>query len=332
MVARFCRHVDGLEQFKMETMKVLVAGHTGMVGSSVVRRLQDSRNITCITPAERVDFRDATATQSLVARTQPSAIVICAGKVGGIGDNIKHPAEYVANNAAIQLNIIQAAHAYNVPKLIALGSSCIYPRLCPQPMLEEHFLTGPYEPTNRPYAVAKTLGIELCRAYWQEYLRNYYALMPPNLYGPNDNFRPHQSHVVAALIRKVKLANRGEDLVVWGSGNPRREFMHVDDLASAIEFCLLKVNAWDCGGDGFINVGTGEERSIRELAGEVIRVSGKQLKVVFDKSKPDGMPTKRMDASRLRAHGWSSRIQLAEGLASTWQWVEEQWDLPTTRK
>lgn len=313
--------------------RVLIAGHTGLVGSAVMRRLatQDAGMVP-VAPITRIDYRDPVMTQQAVSEIAPDAIVVCAGRVGGIADNIHHPADYVFDNAMIQMNLIKAAHASNVKKLIALGSSCIYPRECEQPMKEGQFLTGAYEPTNRAYAVAKTLGIELCRSYRQQYLNNFYALMPPNLYGPHDNFRPEQSHVVAALLRKVYESKDGDTIEVWGDGTPRREFMHVDDLASAIEFCLLNVDAWHCEPDGFMNAGSNEDMSIAELAQTLIDISGKDVMAVFDSDKPLGMPRKMMDSSKIHSLGWHSEISIRYGLASTMEWMEEHWHENFVRK
>lgn len=316
--------------------RVLIAGHNGMTGRAVTRRLSNQEAgfipVEASLDGNRIDFRDPIMTQQLIGTKQPDAIVICAGRVGGIADNISRPADYIHDNTLIQCNIIKAAHAYNIPKLITLGSSCIYPRECPQPMREEMFLTGNFEPTNQSYAVAKTVGIEMCRAYWKQYSRNYYAIMPPNMYGPYDNFRPQQSHVVAALLRKVKEMEEVGQLEVWGTGRPLREFMHVDDLASAVEFCLSNVNAWDCEPYGFINAGTGSSQTIAELATSISVISDKVQSLRFNPSKPDGMPVKQMDSSKINQLGWSHSVDLFVGLTDTWKWLEENWDSDAIRK
>lgn len=313
--------------------KVLIAGHTGLVGSALTHRLETQHaGLMPVVLGTKVDYRDPVMTQQIIGEIAPDAIVICAGRVGGIGDNIHRPADYVYDNAMIQTNIIKAAHAHNVSKLIALGSSCIYPRECEQPMIESAFLSGPYEPTNRAYAVAKTLGIEMCRAYRKQYLNNFYAIMPPNLFGANDNFREHQSHVVAALLRKVYEAEDGDTIEIWGDGSPRREFMHVDDLASAIEFCLLNVDAWHCEPHGFINAGSSEDMSIAELAETIIQISGKNLRARFNTDHPSGMPRKMMDSSKMQALGWRNEISLRYGLVATWEWMQEHWHEDFVRK
>jgi len=302
-------------------MRVFIAGHTGLVGRALLRRLQLAEDYIVTHPVTRVDYRNPAATLEAIRVSEVDAVVIAAGKVGGIGGNIAAPADFTHDNASIQLNIIEAARACGVRKLIALGSSCIYPRLCKQPMCEEDFLTGPYEPTNRGYAVAKTLGIEMCRAYHAQHGCNFYALMPPNLYGPWDNFRPAESHVVAALLNRVSATPNYGELTVWGSGNPRREFMHADDLASAVQFCLNKVNAEHCGDAGFLNAGTGESCSIRELAELVIKASGKTVQIKHDRSKPDGMPNKLMNSDNIHNLGWRHAISLKDGLKTTWDWL-----------
>jgi len=317
--------------------RVLIAGHTGMTGRAVMRRLSNQEAgfipVDASLNGNRIDFRDPIMTQQLIGDKQPDAIVICAGRVGGIADNISRPADYIHDNALMQCNIIKAAHAHNVPKLITLGSSCIYPRGCDQPMKEEHFLTGTFEPTNQSYAVAKAVGIEMCRAYHKQYSRNYYSIMPPNLYGPHDNFRPHQSHVVAALLRKAKEVADGGQLEVWGTGRPLREFMHVDDLASAVEFCLMNVNAWDCDPYSFIiNAGTNSSHTIKQLAEAVGEVSDTFGSLRFDQSKPDGMPMKQMDSSRINDLGWSHSINLLDGLDDAWRWMNENWRSDVIRK
>lgn len=307
-----------------------------MTGRAVMRRLSNQEAgfipVEASLDGNRVDFRDPIMTQQLIGSKQPDAIVICAGRVGGIADNIRRPVDYIHDNTLIQCNFIKAANAYNVPKLITLGSSCIYPRQCQQPMKEKMFLTGNFEPTNQSYAVAKTVGIEMCRAYWNQFSRNYYAIMPPNLYGPYDNFRPDQSHVVASLLRKAKEVEKGEQLEVWGTGKPKREFMHVDDLASAVEFCLTNVDAWDCDPNGFINAGTNSSHTITQLAEAIGAISDTFSSLRFDQSKPDGMPVKQMDSSRINELGWSHSISLLDGLDDAWGWMNENWESDVIRR
>lgn len=317
--------------------KVLVAGHTGMVGRAVIRTLNEHPHLydVLIAPDRnslRHDYLDQLATARAMEDLRPDCVVICAAKVGGILDNMQRPVEFLADNAAIQWNIIRAANLCGVGKLIALGSSCIYPRHCPQPMQEDMLLTGSFEPTNQAYAIAKVAGIELCRSYRNQYGKNFYALMPPNLYGPYDNFTEGKSHAVAALLRKAYDALPRADFTVWGTGKARREFMHVDDLASAIEFCIANVNAEDTGKAGFINSGSGEDCTIGKLAEMICDVSGKGLVVDYDASKPDGMPSKMMDSSRIKALGWSGKIGLREGLERTWNWMEENYEQNYVRK
>jgi GDP-L-fucose synthase len=255
------------------------------------------------------------------AAERPTHVVVAAAKVGGILANATCPADFIRENLAIALNVIDAAHRAGVAKLLFLGSSCIYPRLAPQPMREEHLLTGPLEPTNQPYAVAKLAGIELCRAYNRQHGTDFVSLMPTNLYGPGDNFDLATSHVLPALIRKFHEAkvSGAPEVVVWGTGAPRREFLHVDDLADACRFVLERISARD-GGPDLLNVGVGEDLSIRELAELVRDVVGYQGGIAFDRSKPDGAPRKLLDVSRLAALGWRARTPLRAGVAATYRW------------
>ena len=313
-------------------LKVFVAGHTGMVGRAVLRRLHQSSSLEPLQSDERIDYTLPNSAERVLQKYQPDAVVLCAAKVGGIHANNTYRADFIRENLAIQLNWIEAAHKYGLKKFILLGSSCIYPRDALQPMIEESLLTGSYEPTNQPYALAKTAGIELCNAYHHQYGDNFYSLMPPNQYGPYDNFRVGESHVVASLLRKAYEAVDGSVIELWGTGSPKREFMHVDDLADAITFCLKRVDVSDCEPNGFLNVGTREECTIRQLAELIVETSGKRLTLTFDPAMPDGPPRKVMDSTRLKQLGWQHRISLDEGIRSTWRWLEPNWQQPTVRK
>lgn len=293
--------------------KIYVAGHCGMVGSALVRRLTAGgyKNILTRTRAE-LDLLDQSATREFLCREKPDFIFIAAAKVGGIHANNTLRADFIYQNLMIEANLIHGAHLAGVERLCFLGSSCIYPRDCPQPIKEEYLLTGPLEPTNEPYAIAKIAGIKLCESYNRQYGRQYFAVMPTNLYGPNDNYDLTNSHVLPALIRKAHEAKqRGDrDLVVWGSGTPRREFLFVDDLADACVFLM------DAGTeDGLINIGTGIDLTIRELAETVMHAVGFDGRIVFDAEKPDGTPRKVLDVSRLQNRGWKAQTSLSVGIA-----------------
>lgn len=292
---------------------ILVAGAHGMVGSALVRRLQAAGYENVLTPSRQaLDLMSTQAVHAYLAERQPQFVFLAAAKVGGIHANNTYRAEFIYNNLTIQNNVIHGAHLAGVQRLMFLGSSCIYPRLAPQPIKEEHLLTGLLERTNEPYAIAKIAGIKMCEAYSEQYGRRYFSVMPTNLYGPNDNYDLQNSHVLPALIRKAHEARRRGDtqLVVWGSGTPRREFLYVDDLADAC------VHLMERGYDGpLINIGTGEDVSIRELAETVMRTVGFSGEIVFDASKPDGTPRKLLDVSRLAAEGWTPRVSLEAGIA-----------------
>ncbi|MEZ5467622.1 MAG: GDP-L-fucose synthase [Lysobacterales bacterium] len=298
--------------------RILVAGHRGLVGSAILRRLH-SAGFTNLMTIERssVDLRDATAVSAWFARERPDLVFMAAAKVGGIHANSLYPAEFLHDNLCIQNAVIDAAWRHGVRKLLFLGSSCIYPKHAPQPMREECLLTGPLEPTNEWYAIAKIAGIKMCQAYRQQYGFDAISLMPTNLYGPGDNFHPENSHVLPALIRRFHEAKRDGllQVVIWGSGSPRREFLHVDDLADASVHLMRKYSSAE-----IINVGVGDDLTILELAQRVAAVVGYQGEIICDPSKPDGTPRKLLDVSRLTNLGWQARIGLDEGLASTYQW------------
>lgn len=302
--------------------RIYVAGHRGLVGSALVRRLRlDGFSDLLVRSRQGLDLTDPTAVRAFFDRERPRYVFLAAARVGGILANSRSPADFLRENLAIELNVIDAAHRYGATKLLFLGSSCIYPKHAPQPIKEEYLLTGPLEPTNEAYAVAKIAGIELCRAYQRQHGARFISVMPTNLYGPGDNFDLETSHVVPALIRKFHEATvAGSSTVqIWGTGTPRREFMHVDDLASA---CLFLMNVYE--GPDIVNVGVGEDVSIRDLARSVARIVGYTGEIVFDPSKPDGTPRKLLDTSALSSLGWKPTIGLEEGLESTYRWFLTQ--------
>ncbi|WP_047866049.1 GDP-L-fucose synthase [Rubrobacter aplysinae] len=298
--------------------RIYVAGHRGLVGAAILRRLQGEgyENLITRTSAE-LDLTDARAVEDFFASEKPEYVFLAAAKVGGIMANDTYPADFIRDNLTIQLNVIDAAYRHDAEKLLFLGSSCIYPRLAPQPMKEEHLLTGELEPTNEPYAIAKIAGIKLCQSYNRQYGSNYISVMPTNLYGPGDNFDLRNSHVLPALIRKFHEAKeRGaESVEVWGSGTPRREFLHVDDLADACVY-LMRIYS----GDEPVNVGVGQDISIGELAGLVRGVVGFEGGLAYDTSKPDGTPRKLLDVSRLESLGWRAKTPLRNGIEQTYEW------------
>jgi GDP-L-fucose synthase len=301
--------------------RVFVAGGRGMVGSAIVRRLRAEGIEDILAPTRsELDLRSQAAVDAWMAEMRPTHVFLAAAKVGGILANDRYPADFIRDNLQIQTNVIDAAWRNGVTKLLFLGSSCIYPKLAPQPIREEYLLTGPLEPTNEWYAIAKIAGLKMCQAYRRQYGFDAICAMPTNLYGPGDNFDLENSHVLPALIRKFHEAKlRGDaEVVIWGTGTPRREFLHVDDLADA---CVFLMRDYD--GEAPINVGVGEDIAIRELAELVARVVGYEGAIVNDPSKPDGTPRKLLDVSRLTAMGWKARVPLEEGVRATWRWFVE---------
>jgi len=307
--------------------RVYVAGHAGLVGSAVVRHLRANGYDNLLTATrEQLDLRDQAAVNYWFRANRPEAVFLVAGTVGGILANSTRPAEFLYDNMMIHATVVHAAHLFQVKRLLYLGSSCIYPRECPQPIREEYLLTGPLEPTNEAYALAKIAGIKLCQSYRKQYGCDFISAMPTNLYGPHDNFDLTSSHVLPALIRKfhdAKAAGRSE-VVIWGSGTPRREFLHVDDLASACLFLMQHYNAPE-----HINVGVGEDLSIRELAEMVRDIVHPAGHLVFDREKPDGTPRKLLSVDRLHSLGWRHGIELREGIASTYDWFIAREAVPT---
>src|SRR6266702_2026739 len=298
--------------------KIFVAGYRGLVGSALIRRLENEGfNNLPKRDRARLDFKDESAVERFFRDENPAVVILAAAKVGGIKANNDFPVEFLLENVRIQNNIIHSAHESGVRKLLFLGSSCIYPKFAPQPIPETALLGGPLEPTNEAYAIGKIAGIKLCQAYCREYGANFISAMPTNLYGPNDNFDLETSHVLAALMRKAHEAKtrKARELIVWGTGKPRREFLHVDDLASA---CLLLLEKYDS--PEIINVGCGEDVSIRELAELICDVVGFKGELAWDTSKPDGTPRKLLDVSKLRALGWTPTIPLRDGIARTYDW------------
>jgi GDP-L-fucose synthase len=306
--------------FDLQGKRVWVAGHRGMVGSAIVRRLADSGCEVLTVGRDTADLRRQAETEAWMAEAKPDAVFLAAATVGGIHANDTRPAEFIHDNLAIETNVIGAAHKLGLAKLMLLGSSCIYPRLATQPMDEDQLLTGPLEPTNEWYAIAKIAGIKLCQAFRKQYGADFISVMPTNLYGPGDNFDLKQSHVIPALLRKAHEAKLNGDasLAVWGSGTPRREFLHVDDMADACVYLMQHYS-----GEGHVNIGTGEDLTIRELAETVAATVGFTGALAFDASKPDGTPRKLLDVSRLHGLGWRHRIGLKEGLAQTYRWFLE---------
>jgi GDP-L-fucose synthase len=304
--------------------RVFVAGHRGLVGSAILRRLEtESFRHVLVATREQLDLRDQAAVNYWFRANRPEYVFLVAGTVGGILANSTRPAEFIYDNMMIHATVVHAAHLFGVNKLLYLGSSCIYPREAPQPMREEHLLTGPLEATNEWYAIAKIAGIKLCQAYRKQYGHDFISAMPTNLYGPNDNFDLASSHVLPAVIRKfhdAKVAGRPE-VTIWGTGTPRREFLHVDDLADA---CLFLMQHYDEA--SHVNVGTGEDLTIGALAELVREIVHPQADIVYDTTKPDGAPRKLLDVRRLHGLGWRHRIGLREGIASSYEWFLRHYD------
>jgi GDP-L-fucose synthase len=305
----------------MSFRSVYVAGHKGLVGSALLRNLQENGYKGILVRSRQdLDLRQSDDVRRFFSQAKPEAVVIAAAKVGGIKANSDSPVEFLLENLQIQNNLIAASFEFGVKKLLFLGSSCVYPKLAAQPIREESLLTGPLEKTNEPYAIAKIAGIKLCQAYARQYGTNFICAMPTNIYGPGDNFDLEKSHVLAALIRKVheaKLRNQRE-VTIWGSGAPRREFLHTDDLADGLRFLLENYDSPE-----IINVGCGEDLTIRELVEIIARVIGFEIDLVFDTTKPDGTPRKLLDTTRLQTLGWKPRISLSDGIRQTYHWFLE---------
>ena len=302
--------------------KIYVAGHRGMVGSAIVRKLEAEGYSNIVTRTSReLDLRDQAATAAFFAAERPDYVFLAAAKVGGIMANNVYRGEFLYDNLMIEANVIENARVHDVKKLQFLGSSCIYPKMAPQPLTEDALLTGPLESTNEPYAIAKITGIKLCDAYRAQYDCDFISVMPTNLYGPNDNYDLQSSHVLPALIRKFHEAkkNGSEEVVMWGTGSPKREFLHADDLADACYFLMQNFSDY-----GFVNVGTGEDLSIRNLAETIREVVGYGGEITQDLSKPDGTPRKLMNVDKLHGMGWKHRIGLREGIESVYADLEEQ--------
>lgn len=303
--------------------KIYVAGHRGLVGSAIMRKLQQEGYTNIITRTHKeLDLTNQQQTQEFFQKERPEYVFLAAAKVGGIHANNTYPADFAYINTTIESNVIKASYDYDVKKLLFLGSSCIYPKLCPQPIKEEYLLTGPLEKTNEAYAIAKIVGLKMCQYFNRQYGTNYISVMPTNLYGPNDNFDLETSHAFAALLRKFHEAkiNNKPYVEVWGTGTPRREFLHVDDLADAVVYLM---NNYD--ENEPLNIGTGKDVTIKELAELIKEIVGYEGEIKFDTTKPDGTPRKLLDVSRLHATGWKHKITLREGIQSTYEWFKENW-------
>jgi GDP-L-fucose synthase len=305
----------------IQSDKIYVAGHRGLVGSAIVRALKKLgfTNLLCRTHAE-LDLTQQTSVNDFFANERPDYVFLAAAKVGGIHANNTFRGDFIYANLAIQNNVIEAARQYDVKRLLFLGSSCIYPRNCPQPMREEYLLTGSLEPTNEPYAIAKIAGIKMCEAYNSQYGTDFAAVMPTNLYGPNDNFDLETSHVLPALMRKIHTAKitNSPHVTIWGTGTAKREFLHVDDMAAACLFMMNKQGYKD-----MVNIGSGVEITIHDVAALICEVVGFTGKIIYDNTKPDGTPRKLVDTTKINQLGWHSQIELREGLSQTYQWFLE---------
>ncbi len=312
-----------MAEFALRDRRVWVAGHGGMVGSAIVRRLGSEGCEIITAPRAELDLFRQSDVADWLATTRPDAVFLAAAVVGGIHANSTRPAEFIQGNLSIELNVIDAARKAGVRKLMLLGSSCIYPKLAPQPMTEDSLLTGPLEETNEWYAIAKIAGIKLCQAFRRQYGCDFVSVMPTNLYGPGDNFDLNQSHVVPALMRRMHDAGRRGDksVEVWGSGKPMREFLHVDDMADACVFLMQHYSA-----EQHVNIGTGSDVSIRTLAEKIKAITAYSGSIQFDPSKPDGTPRKLLDVARLHAMGWRHRIDLDRGLDETYRWFVDNYD------
>lgn len=324
---------SALACMSLKEKRVYVAGSSGMVGSALLRELERHNYLDVIVrPSSELDLRDQSSVKAFFKDERPQVVIIAAARVGGILANDTYRAEFIYDNLMIECNLIQAAYENKAEKLLFLGSSCIYPKLAHQPMREEELLTGPLESTNEPYALAKIAGIKLCENYYRQYGSNFVSVMPTNLYGLHDNFDPESSHVIPGLIRKFHVAKEmgASSVDVWGSGTPFREFLYVDDLAEAVVFLLENLDAQHLYGSGVshINIGSGAEITIRELAGLIRSVVGFNGDIRFDNSKPDGTPRKLLDSSRLSAMGWQAKTSLEEGLKLTYDWFLQNESLP----
>ncbi len=307
----------------LKKSKIYISGHKGLVGSAILKSLKEKGYTNLITKEhQELDLTDQAAVENFFKKFKPEYIFLAAAKVGGILANKEKPAEFIYDNLMIEANIINNAYKYKVKKLLFLGSSCIYPRLSPQPIKEEYLLTSPLEKTNEAYAIAKIAGLKLCEFYNQQYGTNYISAMPTNLYGPNDNFDLNSSHVLPALIRKFHEAKLKGDksVVLWGSGRPKREFLHVTDLAEALTFLMNKYNR-----QGMVNIGCGEDLSIKDLAHKVKKITGYDGKIIWDKNRPDGTPRKLLDITKIKQLGWRPKISLDKGILDTYQWFVENY-------
>ena len=305
-----------------QTAKIYIAGHRGMVGSGLERKLRKEgySNIVTRTSSE-LDLRNQQAVNDFFEKEKPEYVILAAAKVGGIHANNTYRAEFIYDNLMMEANIIHAAYLNKVIKLLFLGSSCIYPKMAPQPLKEEYLLSGYLEPTNQPYAIAKIAGIEICDSYRAQYGCNFISAMPTNLYGTNDNYHPENYHVLPALIRRIFLAKKNNEssVIIWGTGTPRREFLHVDDLADACYFLLQNYNQ-----QGLVNIGCGKDVSIKELAELIVTEIGYEGELFFDTTKPDGTPRKLMDTSKLNMLGWNSKINLKDGIIKTLEEIKNK--------